>query len=147
MIGTIRVANLTNKGANGAVYIGRAWRGVAGSPLGNPRVVGSRCPDGGTWTAGATLPHYERELRQALDRKQVSAVWGGRQLLPQQRAAMRTVMNDLFSRVAAGEDVVVDCHCKERTDPGEELPVDPAPCHGDIVAKLVMEKLQQRGVV
>lgn len=146
MSGTIRVANLTDKGSNGAVYIGRAWRGVPGSPLGNPRVVGARSAEGGTWTAGATLPHYERELRQALDRAAPRAVWGERELSPAQRDAMRRMMNDLFRRVRDGEDVVVDCHCKRRTRPSDAPSVDLAPCHGDIVAKLVMEQLQHRGL-
>lgn len=146
MSGTIQVANLTGKGANGAVYIGRPWRGVAGSPLGNPRVVGARSADGGTWTAGATLPHYERELRQALARDEPRAVWGDRELTSAERDAMRRTMNDLYRRVQGGEDVVVDCHCKARRRPGEAAPAgDPAPCHGDIVVKLVMEKLQERG--
>ena len=146
MSGTIQVANLTGKGANGAVYIGRPWRGVPGSPLGNPRAVGARSADGGTWTAGATLPHYERELRQALDRSAPKAVWGDRELSPAQRSAMRHTMNDLFRRVRDGEDVVVDCHCKRRTRPSDAPSLDLAPCHGDIVVMLVMEQLQHRGI-
>lgn len=59
---------------------------------------------------------------------------------------MRRTMNDLYRRVQGGEDVVVDCHCKARRHPGEAAPAgDFAPCHGDIVVKLVKEKLQERG--
>jgi hypothetical protein len=141
MRGGISVANLPNKGANGGVYIGRTWRGVPGSPLGNPRVVGRPCPDGGTWTAGATLPYYERELR-ALDRQAPRAWWGGRLLTPGERDDMRRVMNDLYRRVRDGDDLVLDSHCKPRTltaAAGAEHP-----CHGDVVANLIEEALARR---
>jgi predicted deacylase len=59
-------------------------------------------------------------------------MWGIRELSPEERDAMRHIMNHLFRRVRDGEDVVVDCHCKRRTRPAD------AP-HGDIVVKLVLD--------
>ena len=140
--GVIRVGNLPNKGANHGVYIGRAWRGVPGSPLGNPRVVGSRRPGGGTWTAGATLPHYERELRAALDRSVERASWGGRLLTGAEREALRAAMNEIYRRARDGEHVVLDCHCKPRASTAAQSAEHP--CHGDVVARLIMEALARR---
>lgn len=142
MPGTIRVENLLRKGANGAVYIGRAWRSVPASPLGNPRVVGGRRAEGGRWTAAETLPHYERELRAALDRGTAEAWWDGRLLSAEERAAMRAVMNDLYRRVRAGETVVLDCHCRARR-PGNASAAE-RPCHGDVIARIVGEAIARR---
>jgi hypothetical protein len=71
----ITVVNKTDKGRNRAVYIGRAGRGSAGSPLANPRRLGDLKPGGGVWERGETIELYEHDLRRVLDATRPSAQW------------------------------------------------------------------------
>lgn len=106
-------------------YIGRNFGGEPGSVLGNPRSL----RDG--WERGETLLHYERELRAALDRGVAVAHWNGRVLGEAERAAMRAEMNRLFRILVTRRVLALRCWCA------------PLACHGDVIARLLLEKLEE----
>jgi hypothetical protein len=145
MCGKITVVDRRAKGSNGAIYIGRGGRGVAGSPLANPRRLNAPKPGGGRWERGVTLVLYERELRAALDRTVAVTYWGEDDdgtpwiLTDVERERMRGEMNRLYKLVAAGGDVELDCFCKRH---GANVA-----CHGDVIRKLLIEALRTRGIV
>jgi ribA/ribD-fused uncharacterized protein len=129
----IVVVNKANKGRNGAEYIGRGGRGVAASPLANPRRLGDPKPGGGVWQRGETVDLYRHDLRKALDRSQPKAEWWDgahcmRPLTMAERAAMRAEMNRLYSLALRGR-LELDCFCA------------PERCHGDVIADLLREHL------
>lgn len=143
MCGQITVVDKRSKGSNGAIYIARAGRGLAGSPLANPRRLGDPKPGGGVWERGETVEIYERELRAALDRTVAVAYWGydgdgrPRILAEAERERMRGEMNRLYRLVTAGRDVELDCFCKRH---GAHVA-----CHGDVIRKLLIEALHSKG--
>lgn len=129
----ITVVNKTDKERNGAVYIGRAGRGSAGSPLANPRRLGDPKPGGGVWKRGETIELFEVDLRQVLDPMQPTAQWWvGRRgcyrtLTSAERQAIRDEMTRLYALANQGP-LELDCFCK------------PLACHGDVIRKLLEEK-------
>lgn len=128
----ITVVNRPGKGRNGAVYIGRAGRGCAGSPLANPRRLGDARPGGGAWQRGETIALFERDLRRALDPTVPDAEWWDgrrgayRRLSASERQAMRDEIQRLL-RLARSGPLELDCFCS------------PLPCHGDVIRALLLE--------
>lgn len=121
------------KGTPGAEYIARGGRGVAGSPLANPRRLRDPKPGGGVWERGETIALYERELRAALDLEAHPTCdglsWGERPLTPTHRQAIRDEMNRLY-RLAKRGRLALDCFCA------------PHACHGDVIRAILLEKLR-----
>ncbi|HEX8693671.1 MAG TPA: DUF4326 domain-containing protein [Longimicrobium sp.] len=116
---------VVRRGYSGAsTYIGRLFQGERGSVLANPRSL----RDG--WERGETLVHYERELRAALDRGVTVATWNGRVLGEGEREAMRAEMNRLFAALRERGVLALRCFCA------------PLACHGDVIARLLLEKLE-----
>ena len=144
MCGKITVVDKASKGSNGATYIARGGRGLAGSPLANPRRLNAPKPGGGVWERGETIELYEQELRAALDRAAAVAYWGhncggtAKILTDVERQRMRGEMNRLYQLVAAGRDVELDCFCKRH---GPDVA-----CHGDVIKKLLIEVLRRGGI-
>lgn len=107
-------------------YIGRRFAGEEASVLANPRSL----RDG--WDRGETLVHYDRELRAALARDGEIARWNGRVLRAEERDAMRAEMNRLFRVLHAQGTLALRCFCA------------PLACHGDVIARLLLERLEER---
>jgi Domain of unknown function (DUF4326) len=104
-------------------YIGRQWGRDAASVLANPRSLRAG------WERGATLVHYRRELRAALDETVTEAWWNARRLEDGERAAMRAEMKRLFGLLCEEGEVVLRCFCA------------PQACHGDEIAAVLLEDL------
>lgn len=122
--GRYRVLVVKRGYAGESTYIGRPFQGERGSVLANPRSL----RDG--WERGETLVHYERELRAALDRGVPVATWNGRVLGASEREAMRAEMNRLFLILRERRVLALRCFCA------------PLACHGDVIARLLLEKLE-----
>lgn len=122
--GRYRVLVVKRGHARESTYIGRPFRGERGSVLANPRSL----RDG--WKRGETLVHYERELRAALDRGVLVATWNGRMLDTGERDAMRAEMNRLFLILRERRVLALRCFCA------------PLACHGDVIARLLLAKLE-----
>lgn len=128
----IDVVNRPGKGHNGAEYIGRGGRGLAGSPLANPRRLGDPRPDGGVWRRGETISLFEQDLRRVLDETQAEASWwdgrrgGYRALSGAERRRIVEEMRRLLARARSGP-LALDCFCS------------PLPCHGEAIQRLLEE--------
>lgn len=122
--GRFRVLVVKRGHAGAQTYIGRPFQGEPGSVLANPRSL----RDG--WERGETLVHYERELRAALDRGVAVATWNGRVLAAAERAAMRAEMNRLFRVLRERKELALRCFCA------------PFGCHGDVLARILLEKIE-----
>lgn len=128
----ITVVNKPRKGSNGAVYIGRGGRGVAASPLANPRRLGDPKPGGGVWQRGETVTLFERDLRRVLDPAVPEAEWWDgrrgryRRLSEPERQAIRDEMRRLLDLARHGP-LELDCFC------------NPLACHGDVIRRLLEE--------
>jgi hypothetical protein len=128
----ITVVNKPRKGSNGAVYIGRGGRGVAGSPLANPRRLGDPKPGGGVWQRGETITLFEQDLRRVLDPALSEAQWWDgrrgeyRRLSGPARQAIQREVQRLLA-LARGGALELDCFCS------------PQACHGDVIRKLLEE--------
>lgn len=98
----------------GTVYIGRAGKGEAGSPLANPYRVRPHGP----YDRGEALVLYEGWLRSQLEARS---------------PAVAGEMNRLYGLARAGK-LALRCFCA------------PHPCHGDVIAKILRERMvAQRG--
>lgn len=140
------------KGTPGAEYIGRRNSSLPASPLANPRRVGDLVPAADRelagcerWTAGATLPFYERELRIAVGHRARIAYWGydrdgsRRRLSDAERASMRQELKRLYDLWQRSGRLALDCYCKGRDgNPG-------APCHGDCIGRVLLWIHQVKG--
>ena len=128
----ITVVNRPRKGSNGAVYIGRGGRGLAGSALANPRRLGDPRPGGGVWQRGETITLFEQDLRRVLDPALPTAQWwDGRRgeyrwLSAAEREGIRGEVQRLLA-LARGGPLELDCFCS------------PLACHGDVIRTLLEE--------
>lgn len=120
----VRVVNRSYIGPS--QYIGRSCGRDRASVLANPRSLRAG------WARGETLVHYRRELRAALDRRVARACWNGRELGTDERQAMRQEMNRLFGLLSETGEVVLRCFCA------------PEACHGDEIAAVLLETLDDR---
>jgi len=95
------------------IYIGR------GSPLGNPySSKPSKYPVRRCKTPEESVQKFEQHLRKSIDIRDV---------------AICTVLNEIWKQVKANQKVHLVCFCKDKDGNGV--------CHGDIIKKVVEEKL------